>query len=337
MNKLLKRLKIDSTYTNKPRVKFDSVKQNTFPMGGFNYMADLLHLPKTRKKYLYLLSMVDIWSNNCDFEPIKDKKPSTVLIAMKKIFKRGILPQPQSSIRTDGGTEFKDVFHKWLYDHNIFHRLGEPYRHQQMSNVERLNFELGKIFNGYMNKKEIETGQEYREWSDILDFVRTELNKERNIMPDKDLFNYKFPDVQTNSKYKVGDIVYYRSDVPLSALGYKQPTKKFRVGDYHFNIYNPRKIKQILYYPKNVRYLLDGKMNVSYAESELKPASDAKYIVKKILDKKKEKNKIYYLIWWKNYNKCDSTWEPRSNLIKHGLKDLVNDFEYNNKKLKLNE
>jgi transposase InsO family protein len=98
---------------------------------GFNYMADLLYLPKTRQKYLYLLTMVDIWSNNCDFEPLKDKKADTVLKAMKKIFKRGILPQPQASIRTDNGTEFQDVFHKWLYDHNIFHRLGEPYRHQK--------------------------------------------------------------------------------------------------------------------------------------------------------------------------------------------------------------
>lgn len=48
-------------------------------MGGFNYMADLLYLPKTRQKYLYLFTMVDIWSNHCDFEPIKDKKASTVL------------------------------------------------------------------------------------------------------------------------------------------------------------------------------------------------------------------------------------------------------------------
>jgi hypothetical protein len=89
MNKILN---IDSTYTTKPKVKFDSVKQNTFPMSGYNYMADLLYLPKTRQKYLYLLTMVDIWSNHCDFEPIKDKNSSTVLVAMKKIFKRGILP-----------------------------------------------------------------------------------------------------------------------------------------------------------------------------------------------------------------------------------------------------
>ena len=112
MNKVMKKLNIDETYTKKPKVKFDTVKQNTFPRKGFNYMADLLYLPKTRQKYLYLLTMVDIWSNNVDFEPLKDKKSSSVLQAMKKIFKRGILPQPHASIRTDNGSEFKDVFHK---------------------------------------------------------------------------------------------------------------------------------------------------------------------------------------------------------------------------------
>ena len=40
--KLLKKLNIDESYTRKPKVKFDSVKQNTFPQKGFNYMVDLL-------------------------------------------------------------------------------------------------------------------------------------------------------------------------------------------------------------------------------------------------------------------------------------------------------
>ena len=35
----------------------------------------------------------------------------------------------------------------------------------------------------------------YREWIDILDFVRRELNKERKIKPDEDPYNYKFPQV----------------------------------------------------------------------------------------------------------------------------------------------
>ena len=87
------------------------------------------------------------------------------------------------------------------------------------------------------------------------------------------------------------------------------------------------KLKRVLHYPKNIRYLLDGKQNASYAESELKLANNAKYIVKKILDKKSENRVIYYLIWWKNYPKNRSTWEPKSNLIKNGLKDLINEYK----------
>ena len=56
---------------------------------------------------------------------------------------------------------------------------------------------------------------------------------------------------------------------------------------------------------------------------------------KKILDKKVEKRITYYLIWWKNYSNDRSTWEPKSSLIQNGLKDLINDFEYKNKKPKV--
>jgi hypothetical protein len=244
---------------------------------------------------------------------------------MLKIFKRGFLKQPKASIRSDDGTEFKGIVHKWLYDNGIFHRIAEPNRHQQVGNVEKLNYDLGRVLNGYMNKRERETGHVYREWTDILDSVREKLNKSKSIRKDKDPYNLQFPDVKLDSKYKVGDLVYYRSDVPLDALGNKQPTKKFRVGDYRYNTSDPRKIESILYY---VRYLLDGKTNVSYAESELLPTKgEPTYIVKKIIDKKKIKNKIHYLIWWRGYKKSESTWESRVELLKDGLGDMIKDYE----------
>ena len=71
-------------------------------------------------------------------------------------------------------------------------------------------------------------------------------------------------------KYKVGDIVFFKSDRPLNALGRFQPTNIFREGDFRFNIKDPRAIKSILHYPKNIRYILEGNKKTSYAESELK-------------------------------------------------------------------
>jgi len=173
-----------------------------------------------------------------------------------------------------------------------------------------------------------------KEWTDVIDSVREELNKFRKHPADQKLSTVKFGDVKTDAKFKVGDRVYYRSDVPLTALGHKQPTDRFRAGDYHFNVYDAREIKQVLYYGNNVRYLLDGKLNVSYAESELKPADNPKYVVKQLLDKKILYSKVYFLVHWKYYDKKLATWEPRSALVKNGLIHLINEFDNQNKKQK---
>ena len=51
MNKILSNLNINETYT-KPLKKpvYDKVKSNVFPMEDYNFMADLLFLPTTKKK-----------------------------------------------------------------------------------------------------------------------------------------------------------------------------------------------------------------------------------------------------------------------------------------------
>jgi hypothetical protein len=101
-----------------------------------------------------------------------------------------------------------------------------------------------------------------------------------------------------------------------------------RMGDYRFDIKQPRKIKKILYYPKNIRYLLEGHDNVSYTEAELMPSKEQaeKYVVKKILDKKKVGRKVYYLIWWRGYLKKNATYEPETELLKDGLKPIIDEF-----------
>ena len=49
MDKLLQKLNINETFTKEIRgIKFDKVKQNSYPRGGFNAIADLLHLPSTK-------------------------------------------------------------------------------------------------------------------------------------------------------------------------------------------------------------------------------------------------------------------------------------------------
>ena len=118
----------------------------------------------------------------------------------------------------DAGGEFKEEFAKYLFNQSIFKKTAVVGRHSQNSTVESLNRQLGRLFNGYMNMKEKETEEVYREWDDVLDTVRTELNKYRKkTIPANP--QYKWADTLVKQKFSVGDIVHPLLDKPKNALG----------------------------------------------------------------------------------------------------------------------
>jgi hypothetical protein len=333
MNKIIKDLGLNETFTKsvKRDKVFTKVKDNIPLVAHYNYMMDLLFLPTDKSGFKYCLVVVDLATNEFDIEPIKNKEPGTILQAFKSMYKRNYIKKPYASIRTDAGNEFKGVFQKYLYDQSILHKVAKAGRHKQLANVESLNKQLGRLFNGYLNKIEEETGKVYRNWTDIVAPIRTKLNAYRKITyktaPQDQ--NYPIPDLSKKSQYKVGDIVYVKLDQPRNALGEKVSGDSFRVGDYRFDL-TPRRILQVLVYSGKVpyRYIVTGIPNVSYTESELRPAKEKQeeYKVKEIIDKKKIKNKIFYLVWWQGYLKKDATWTPKSTLIQD-VPHLVTKFE----------
>lgn len=320
MDKILQELKINETYTKPPKIKkeFSKVKDNIPLKADFNFMADILELPQTKKGFQYLLVVVDLATDEFDIEPIKTKESKTVLKAMLKMFKRKHIEKPYASIRTDGGPEFQDEFSKYCYENSILHKVGISGRHQQMANVERLNRELGRLFNGYMNAIEEETGRTFREWVEAVPKVREMLNEYRK-KPEGNPFTdiYEAPDVSIQPKYKEGDIVYRISEKPLDALGRKQPTQNFRAGDYRWDM-TPRKIVKVVRYSGKVpiRYILENLSNVAYAENELKPAKEkeAMYQVQSVKAKRTVKGVKELLIKWKGYRK--PTWEKYDEIKK---------------------
>lgn len=333
MKKLLEQLKIDETHTKETRHKqkeYNKIKNNIPLIEDYNFMADLIMMPETKGKYKYILSVVDLATDEFDIEPLKTKTPEEVLKAFQTIIKRPFLKMPYASIKTDGGTEFKGVFHKWILDKGTLHKVGLAGRHKQMANVEALNKQVERLFNGYMNEKEKLLKKVYKEWTDIIPFVRRELNKIRKKDPKKIQVKHDYKFVfEEKPKYKIGDVVFEKLDTPENALGHKQPTEKFRVGDYRFSVI-PKKIVNILIFTDkpHYRYLLEGINNASFSENELMPSKEkaTKYKVKKILDKKKIKGKIHYLIWWDKYKKAEATWEPETQLIEDGLKNMIDEF-----------
>lgn len=332
-NKLIDKLGLDETYTKlQKKPKYDKVKENIPPLQDYNFQADLLMLPQTKKGFKYLLVVVDLWSDEFDAEPLKSKEPKEVLSAMQTILKRPHLNKPYATIRTDAGTEFKGVFHKWLFNNDILHSVALPDRHKQLGNVESLNKLLDRFFINYMNKKEEETKKIYREWTDILPLLVKEMNKIRRNK-DKDPYEHNYPISKFEAKYKVGDIVVHKLDAPKNALN-KKEAGRFRVGDYRYDKKEPRKIVNVLYYPRNIRYVLEGIDNVSYTEEELLPSieKESKFSVNKLIGKKSVGRTTYYRVWFKNQLKKEAQWIKKTQLHEDGLDYLMEQFDKEHKK-----
>jgi hypothetical protein len=158
---------------------YNHIKNNIPRIEDYNFMADLIEMPETKNKNKYILVVLDLATNEFDIQELISKTPEEVLEGFKTIFKRKYLNKPYASIRTDGGPEFKMAFDKFCFENSILHKVGIAGRHQQMSNVERLNRELGRLFNGYMNGIEEKTGETYKEWVEVVPKVRVMLNSFR--------------------------------------------------------------------------------------------------------------------------------------------------------------
>ena len=108
------------------------------------------------------------------------------------------------------------------------------------------------------------------------------------------------------------------------------------MGDFRYDTV-PRKIKQVLCYSGDIpyRYILEGYPQVAYTEYELLPAKEIEeeWEVKEIIGRKSTKGIIYYKIWWKFYNKSESTWEKQSSLIK-SIPELIEQYDKNHHILK---
>lgn len=339
MNDIYKTLGIDEKVIKHSRkrktVRFESVKDIIPPAEDYNFQMDYLELPKTKQGYNRLLVMVDLATNELDFEPTKNKDTSTTLKAMKKIFSRPHLNKPYASIRTDKGNEFKGDVKKYLYEQSILHTISLPGRHRQTANVESANREIGKYLNSYMNTKERKTGKTYREWTDIIPKLRTILNRKRKLEIKRDeLYEPNKKELTLiENKFMVGDLVYRQLDIPKDARGYDQPTQIFRAGDITLD-FVPRKIIRVLYYPNTVRYVLDGITNVSYTDRELVLAEEQEetFEIREIIGEKTIRGKKHYLVWFLGENKKDAIYLPESQLIEDDLEDYIQFYKKKYKK-----
>ena len=221
MDQLKQSFNIDDTYTKLYRRpthpdQMTKVKDQIPLVEDYNYMADILYLPTDKFGFNKLLVICDIADDTFDIEKMKGESAEETLSAYKKIMKRGIIKIPYASMLTDGGSSFKSVFHKYLYENGVNHRVARVGRHHQLSNVDSLCRQLGSIFNGIMNKKEEETGKVSKAWTHAIDEVRGKLNnyrRSRGVKIPKDITTHIYPifdNVIPKIKIKKGGRPYRR-------------------------------------------------------------------------------------------------------------------------------
>ena len=86
-----------------------------------------------------------------------------------------------------------------------------------------------------------------------------------------------------------------------------------------------------------IRYVIDGNSNNTFSKAELLPYSapksktltNDKFVIDKIVKKKKEKNQIYYLVKWKGYDDTFNTWEAKKKLLGEVGEQFILDSEKN--------
>jgi hypothetical protein len=287
MKKLKAELGIDDTFTKvrNTKKKFSTIKDNIPLIENYNMMADLMFLPTDAFGFKYALVVVDLADDSFDIQELKSKDANVVLKGLKKIFTRPYIKKPYASLTTDAGTEFRGVFQDYLFDESIYHKTTKIGRHQQLANIDNLIRQISGLLIGLSNKEEMKTGKVSKAWVKHLPKIRKKLNELRvKELPD-DFTEFDYPTISTRTngngklakiipqKYKIGDYVHIKLDVPTDVNG-KKLSGKFREGDLRYDS-KPRKVTRVLYYSGNVlhRYLVEGITNASYSDDQMFKAS----------------------------------------------------------------
>ena len=302
---------------------------------GVYQQADILYLPED-KGFKYLLVVVDLYDNSVDAEPVKDilSNSNDVLKAFGKIYSRDYLDLPLI-LTLDKGSEFKqEPVKEYLEDMGINIKYGLTGRSRQLANVERMNQRIGTILLKRQASQELVTGQVSKEWVDDIKPLIKLFNERKKTPLKKEISPDPIANEYNGKLLKIGTKVRLQLDKPIDTVRGKRLIGDFRSSDIRWTtkIY---KVTEVLLKPGfPPMYLTDSNDNVSRTKNQLQKVSkkdeepDARFIrgtpdtfiVSKILNKKVENRKTYYLVKWKGFKENEATWEPSSLLNR--TKDL---------------
>jgi hypothetical protein len=207
-------------------------------------------------------------------------------------------------------------------------------RHRQQAVVEYKNFQIGTILNKHMLVEEINNNETSRSWVVIVPKVVKLINEHFSHEPvSVDVDTPIRVDKNSGHSLLDGTPVRVQLDNPVGYVHGERLYGKFRAGDIRWEN-KIRHITRLYLRPGGVpMYQVDDVDQVAYTKNQLqvvqadenKPTnkSQKKFIIKKLLRRFKDKNKVMFEVLWDTGEKTN---EPRSNLIKD-VPDLVEAFE----------
>ena len=310
------------------------------------HQADLLILPND-DGYKYCLVVCDVATAKTDAEPLKGRTALNVLDAIKKIYARDILDEPDKII-VDSGPEFQKGFAAYFHANKIMLKKALPGRHRQVALVERKNQILGKVLFMRMFAQELITGVISKEWVQDLPIIIEKMNRKYAHKPytDTELFKKFNPwdnliqhIIPLGTKVRIildepRDIDQQKLHGKFRDTDHRWTTEIYKITSYIFDPHQPILYKTNRPLKKNERVSYTRKQLQIVGDEEEDPdpivirGGPTQYIVKTLLNKRKYKGKIQYLVKWKGFNKdSDNTWEN----IKELPKNAVEKYESVNK------
>ena len=196
-----------------------------------------------------------------------------------------------------------------------------------------------------MSAQELLTGVLSKEWVDDLPKIVRALNRKTSAV--KPRADKPIASGESAELIPEGTKVRVALDNPKNYTDNKQLNGRFRTTDLRWDD-TVRTIKQVVITAgQPPLYLLNGTSGkykiepIGYTRNQLQvidrkekypPHSvirgdNDKYIVQKLVDRKKENGKVFYQVKWRGYPTSQSTWEPRSVLIREIPYD-IRDFEF---------
>lgn len=208
-------------------------KKNEIPIGVYTnglQLIDILYLPDD-DGYKYCLTVIEPDTRIVDAEPMKKKDGKTVVNALKRIYNRKILKLPRM-IKMNNESEYKEV-KNYLKDNDVASFVTMTGRHRSMAYVEWANKTIKKLIMMKKTRKELEKGEEDKEWTSILPRIITAMNKKYK----REGYNYekeleKEPIFTKRNRIilQEGTKIRIKLDNPITTSG-KKLKGSFREGD----------------------------------------------------------------------------------------------------------